>query len=79
MSNDELVRQLMTLPLSERVDLAQILWESIDSTSATSVQEQDEELLDLARCRDADFTSGRVACRTHAEVMAAARRALECT
>jgi putative addiction module component (TIGR02574 family) len=79
MSNDELVRQLMTLPLSERVELAQILWESIESRPATSVPEQAEELLDLARRRDADFASGRVAGRTHAEVMAAARRALECT
>jgi len=78
MSTDELVRQLITLPLADRVELAQRLWESIDATPSTSALKQDEEFFDLALRRDADLASGRVAGRTHAEVMAAARRALEC-
>lgn len=78
MNTDELARQLIALPLADPVDLAQALWESIDSTSSESVPEIDEGLLTRAERRDSELTTGHVAGRSHAEVMAAARRALGC-
>jgi putative addiction module component (TIGR02574 family) len=75
MSTDQLIADAMALPLSERVSLAQALWESIDA----GLPDADERaaITDAVR-RDQELSSGRVAGRTHEEVMQAARRALEC-
>jgi hypothetical protein len=75
MSTEQLIADAMALPLSERVSLAQALWESIDA----DLPEADERaaVAGAIRC-DQEFLSGRVAGRTHEEVMQAARRALEC-
>jgi putative addiction module component (TIGR02574 family) len=75
MSVQQLKQQAMSLPLSERVSIAQALWESIDGHVAdgderASVQE--------AIGRDEELSSGAVAGRTHEQVMQAARRAIEC-
>jgi len=75
MSTEQLAADAMALPLAERVSLAQALWESIDAG-----------LPDTGECaanneairRDEELSSGKVAGRTHKEVMEAARRALEC-
>ncbi len=61
----------MALPLSERVALAQTLWQSIDAGLA------DADEREAAR-RDQELTSGTVAARTHEEVMQAAQRAIGC-
>jgi len=75
MSTEQLIADAMALPLSERVSLAQALWESID----TGLPEADERAaVAEAIRRDEELSSGRVAGRTHEEVMQAARRALEC-
>ena len=75
MSTEQLIADAMALPLSERVALAQALWESIDA----GLPDTDERvaITDAIR-RDRELSSGRVAGRTHEEVMEAARRALEC-
>jgi putative addiction module component (TIGR02574 family) len=75
MSTEQLIADAMALPLSERVSLAQALWESID----TGLPDTDERaaITDAIR-RDRELSSNRVAGRTHEEVMQAARRALEC-
>lgn len=74
MTTEQLISDAMALPLSERVSLAQALWESIDA----GLQHADEKtaISDAAR-RDAELSSGEVTGRTHDEVMQAARRALE--
>jgi hypothetical protein len=60
--------------LSERVALAQALWESIDA----GLPEADEAVaVAEAISRDNELSSGRVTGRTHEEVVQAARRALE--
>ena len=59
------------LPLSERLALAQTLWQGIDAGLA------DADEREAAR-RDRELTSGTVAARTHEEVMQAARRAIGC-
>ena len=75
MSTEQLIADAMALPLSERVALAQALWESIDA----GLPEADEgAAVAEAIRRDQELSSGRVAGRTHEEVMQAARRALEC-
>jgi len=74
MSTEQLIADAMALPLSERVSLAQALWESIDS----DLPEADERAaVKEAFRRDKELSSGLVAGRTHEEVMEAARRALE--
>jgi putative addiction module component (TIGR02574 family) len=75
MSTEKLTADAMALPLSERVSLAQALWESIDA----GLPDTDEHasIRDAIR-RDAELSSGREAGRTHEEVILAARRSLEC-
>ncbi|MDP2794361.1 MAG: addiction module protein [Sulfurisoma sp.] len=66
----------MALPLSERVLLAQVLWQSID---AGLVDAGEHEAVCEAIRRDQELSSGAAAGRTHEEVMQAARRAIGCT
>ena len=75
MTTEQLLEDAMALPLSERVSLAQALWESIDS----GLPDTDERAAVIeAIQRDEELSSGKVTGRTHEEVMQAARRALEC-
>ena len=75
MSTEQLMADAMALPLADRVSLAQALWESIDAglpdTDATAAVNE-------AIQRDQELSSGKVAGRTHEEVMRAVRRTLEC-
>jgi putative addiction module component (TIGR02574 family) len=73
MSTRQITTDAMALPLSERVSLAQSLWESIDA----GLPECDERtaITDAVR-RVKEMSSGRVTGRTHEEVMGAARRAI---
>lgn len=75
MSTEQLKREVMALPLSERASLAQALWESIGA----GLPEADEQTaVREAVRRDQELSSGAVAGRTHDQVMQAARRAIEC-
>ena len=65
----------MALPLSERVSLAQSLWQSIDAGLADT---DERDAVCQAIRRDQDLASGAVVGRTHEEVMQAARRAIGC-
>ncbi|MDX6385288.1 MAG: putative addiction module component [Blastocatellia bacterium] len=65
----------MALPLAERVSLAQALCESIN---AGPPETNEGAAVNEAIQRDEELVSGKVAGRTHQEVMQAARRALEC-
>lgn len=74
MSTEQLIADAMALPLSERVSLAQALWESIDA----GLQDSDQRAaVAEAIRRDKELSTGRVTGRTHEEVMKTARRALE--
>lgn len=75
MSTHELKEEAMALPLSERVSLAQALWESIDAGLADA---DEQTALQEAIRRDQELSSGAVAGRTHEQVMQAARRAIGC-
>ena len=65
----------MALPLSERVSLAQALWQSIDAGMA-DIDER-EPVSDAIR-RDEELSSGAVVGHTREQVMQAARRAIGC-
>jgi putative addiction module component (TIGR02574 family) len=73
MSAQQLTTEAMALPLSERVSLAQALWQSIEAGRADA--DQDESVREAMR-RDEGLSSGTVTGRSHEDVMDAARRAL---
>jgi putative addiction module component (TIGR02574 family) len=75
MSTQQLTSEAMALPISERVSLAQTLWQSIDEGLAAA---KDREAIAEAIRRDGELSSGEVQGRTHEEVMRAARRAIGC-
>lgn len=75
MSTVELTAEAMKLPLSERVSLAQALWQSIES----GLPEADEkDTLNEAVRRSQELASGAIVGRSHDEVMQAARQAIGC-
>jgi putative addiction module component (TIGR02574 family) len=75
MSTQQLTSEAMALPITERVSLAQALWQSIDPGLAAA---KDREAVAEAIQRDEELSSGVVQGRTHEEVMLAARRAVGC-
>ena len=75
MSTQELTSEAMALPISERVSLAQALWQSIDAGLAAA---KDREAVAEAIRRDEELSSSAVQGRTHDEVMRTARRAVGC-
>jgi hypothetical protein len=75
MAIQPLIEQAMSLPLEERIGLAEALWQSIcEGLPAAS----EREAIEQATQRDAELTSGTAVGRTHEEVMQAARRAIGC-
>ena len=75
MSTQQLTAEVMALPLSERVSLAQSLWQSIEVGLADT---DERDAVREAIRRDEELSSGAVIGRTHEEVMQAARRAIGC-
>jgi len=75
MSTEQLKEEVMSLPLSERVSLAQALWESIN---AGLVDTDEQAAVREAARRDQELSSGTVSGRTHEEVLQAARRTIGC-
>jgi putative addiction module component (TIGR02574 family) len=73
MSAQQLSNEALALPLAERVALAQTLWASLEEGITES---DDRSLMAEVLRRDEELNDGTVAGRTHAEVMAAARRAI---
>ena len=75
MSSDEVLQAAMTLPLADRVTLAEALWASIDE-GLPSTDREDRDAIQQALRRDAELTSGQALGRSHEQVMDAARRVL---
>lgn len=74
----QLTQDALSLPLDDRIQLAQQLWASLEPTTDASVEDQESELLDLADRRDADLESGSVDGVSHADALAQARKSLGC-
>ncbi len=75
MTTEQLISDAMSLPLAERVSIAQALWESID---AELIDADERSTIAEAVTRSEDLSSGKVRGETHEEVMEAVRQALEC-
>ena len=73
MTTEELIADAVSLPLAERVSLAQALWESIDSEL---VDADERSAVAEALKRSEDLSSGNFRGETHEEVMEAVRQAL---
>ena len=75
MAISQLTSEAMALPLSERVSLAQALWQSIGH----GLEDMGERAaLSDSIVRDQEISSGAVSCKSHEEVMRAARQAIAC-
>jgi putative addiction module component (TIGR02574 family) len=74
----ELTREALALPIGERILLAQELWASLEASKPGNNADDVEQALDLAVQRDAELSSDVVDGVSHAEVMARARKSLEC-
>lgn len=77
MSTKELTKEAMALPLRERVALAQSLWQSIDGPASRRAADEEKWVLKEAARRDEELALGKVAGRTHEQVMRAARKVIE--
>lgn len=78
MENREIIDKALALPLSERVELAQALWQSIDAQLGRDAIVDEREVIERAKKRDLELQTGAVAGRSHQPVMEKARRALQC-
>ena len=76
MSGKQLTQEAMALPLAERVALAQTLWHSIEGQSAGKIADEVNWAVHEADRRDRELSSGKVAGRSHKQVMQTARKAL---
>ena len=72
----QLTDHLLSLPIGDRVILAQKLWESLDGPPG--VDGSQEDVRALVRQRAADVAEGRVQTVSHEEVMRRAREELQC-
>ena len=77
MSTKELTKAAVSLPLAERIALAQTLWDSIGQQSKGSIAEETCWAVEEADRRDAEMSAGKARVASHDEVMRAARRAIE--
>ena len=77
MSREELTRTMLALPVADRVELAQTLWQSIGEADEADGRDEEKQAIRLARERDRELSSGEVTGLTHEEVMEAARQALQ--
>ncbi|MCY3023240.1 MAG: addiction module protein [Planctomycetota bacterium] len=75
MSVKEISIMALKLPVRSRALLADLLLDSLDEGSADA---NEKAWVELAKRRDDEISKGRVACKTHTEVMKAARAALRC-
>ena len=75
MNAQALTDQILALPLAERINLAEALWQSIGEGLQAG---EGREAIEQATRRDAELASGEATGRSHEEVMHAARRAIGC-
>jgi hypothetical protein len=77
MKTEQLGLALLALPLSERVVVAQYLWQSVHEGMKTNAEAEERESLREARRGNRELAAGAMTGRTHEQVMGAAWRPLE--
>jgi putative addiction module component (TIGR02574 family) len=68
---------MLALPVEQRVNLAQLLWSSLEDHPVDVSQNEEAFIQELKR-RDQEMTSDPSSCFSHEEVMAEARRIAQC-
>lgn len=74
----QLTRDALSLPLDDRIRLAQRLWDSLQQPENADGIDDEAKALELAHQRDAELAGGSVEGVSHADAMAKARKSLEC-
>ncbi len=74
----QLINEALSLPLDDRIRLAQVLWASLQSPTNTSVSDEAAQALDVAERRDAELESRSVEGTSHAAALKKARNSLRC-
>lgn len=74
MKIDELTTQVLALAPSQRAELAQKVWQSLEDSQVVISPQAEAEALELASRRDTEIEDGEVKTRSHDEVMKDARR-----
>ena len=77
MSIAQLKELALALPPEERIDLAQLLWSSLEKHPSDVSEDEDAFRQELLR-RDQEMSSDPSSCFSHEEVMAEARRRIGC-
>lgn len=77
MTTEQITRLILALPVGERVEIAQALWESLGD-ARPAADSQHDDAVGIAEQRDAELAAGHAVGRTHEEIIAAARRLLKC-
>jgi putative addiction module component (TIGR02574 family) len=77
MQKEQLKQAAMALPLDDRIELAEALWDSLNISAGPDSEARDREDVALALARHEELATGKVTSLTHQEVIAAARRAVE--
>lgn len=77
MSIAQLKELALALPVEQRVDLAQVLWSSLDNHPPDVSVDEEAFKQELLR-RDQEMSSDPSSCFSHEEVMAEARRRIGC-
>ncbi|MCG8586810.1 MAG: addiction module protein [Pirellulales bacterium] len=73
LSRDEIEKRALELPLNQRLELAQRLWDSVEPPSSFM---EDKGAVQEALRRNAEIEAGLVKGVSHEEVMQNARRAI---
>ncbi len=74
MTIQQITTEALALPIAQRVELAQALWESLN---VGLPKHSAEEAIRVAQRRDAQMTCGEVIGRSHEDVVASARQSLK--
>lgn len=78
MNIDELTTHVLALSPSQRAELAQQVWQSLEDSQVVISPQAEAEAIEIARRRDAEIEDGEVETRSHDDVMKDARRSTKC-
>ena len=74
----QLTTLALSLPIEDRILLAQQLWDSLGKTPASSIENEGAAAVKEAQQRDEEIESGSCETVSHEQVMQNARKKLQC-
>jgi putative addiction module component (TIGR02574 family) len=78
MTMAQITNEALALPLHDRMQLAQCLWDSVNKESGPGLNAEEEAMFAEAERRDDEVERGVVQPVSHAEVMAALNKVVQC-